>query len=548
MSGGHIKLLSLLAVVLMIGAAVAVVSSGDESEAASATGTSSEPLAFIDKNANDMVGKTFYMYVSGKLSITTDSSNQGNWQVESVTGGFNVEVNGGTVLSWPSKTGTLEVNMKTFDGSRTGTCTINVVEVKTGTASNPLDSLELCIFSFMNIKITDVTPETPIEDYGTPSTFYVREGAKIDLYHYWNIVQDILTAESVFEFKSVSSGYGLTANSEGDVSGYASKTGTISFGVDVRLTLQSSSSTSKSIPSSNISTIVVVPDSTPVTSVSISGSSTGEVGDRITLTATTSPSSADNRHVEWSITSGSSRAEIVSTTDTTTGGRCVIELTGEGSVTVRATASDGSGEYDTQRITITNPEVLVSSVSITGSSTVNIGSSVTLTATTSPSTADDRSVYWEIYSGSSNAEIVSTTDTTAGGTCVIKGLSAGSVTVRAYANDSSGEYDSFTMTVVSPDIEITSAQGDCTVTTGSSFAYVVSTNVSGCTVSITGADWLSVSGDTVYGVPSEPGDYAVDITVSKPGYNSDTQSFTIKVVSSLGFTSVPSNGLIVVEV
>lgn len=287
-----------------------------------------------------------------------------------------------------------------------------------------------------------------------------------------------------------------------------------------------------------------VADSTPVTSVSISGSTSGEVGDSITLTATTSPSSADNRHVTWSITSGSSNASIRSQTDTTTGGRCVIDLEGAGSVTVRATADDGSGEYDTHRITITEPEVLVSSVSISGSTSVNVGSSITLRATTSPSDADERHVTWSITSGSSRVTYT-TADTSTGGTITLTGVSAGSVTVRATAADDSGEYDTYTITVVQPVVDITTSQGDVTIIAGQEFSLNVSTNVSGCTISVSGADWLDVSGSTVSGTPTSSGEFDVTITASHSGYTSDTISFTITVVSALGFTNEPSNGVTV---
>lgn len=285
----------------------------------------------------------------------------------------------------------------------------------------------------------------------------------------------------------------------------------------------------------------------PVSSISISGSSSGEVGGSITITATATPLSADNRGVTFEITSGSSRATITSQSETSTGGRCTIELESAGSITVTATASDGSGVTRTKTITIYEP-VLVTSVSISGSSTVQVGSTLTLTATTSPSNADNRHVTWSITSGSSRAEIVRTIDSTSGGRCEIEALSAGDIRVKATAADGSGEYATKTITIRAADVEITSSQGDTTISTGMAFSYVVNTNVSGCTISVSGADWLQVSGNTVYGTPTEAGDFDITITASKSGYTSDTQSFSIKVVSSLSFTSVPTTGLIIVEV
>lgn len=140
---------------------------------------------------------------------------------------------------------------------------------------------------------------------------------------------------------------------------------------------------------------------TPVTSVSISGGTSGTVGGTITLTATTSPTGADDRHVTWSITSGSNYASISTTTNTTSGGTCKLSLNGAGSVTVRADAADGKGAYDTHTITIT--EQKITSLSIRAGSG---GSSITLTASYSPSTANP-DLTWEIYNGSNYGHLSS---------------------------------------------------------------------------------------------------------------------------------------------
>ncbi|MFT0899764.1 InlB B-repeat-containing protein [Candidatus Methanoprimaticola sp. MG2] len=96
-------------------------------------------------------------------------------------------------------------------------------------------------------------------------------------------------------------------------------------------------------------------DPEPVTSITISGSSTVTKGSTLTLTATTSPTSADDRHVTWSIQSGSSCVSITSTSDTTTGGRCVIKGVAVGTAVIKAIAADGSGVTKTKTITVSNP-------------------------------------------------------------------------------------------------------------------------------------------------------------------------------------------------
>lgn len=387
-----------------------------------------------------------------------------------------------------------------------------------------------CVFILSDSEETDAatygSSSSPLSSLRTSAdvaygnTYYVAVGSSV------SISAESAEGDDIYVYvSSVSSGYGLSVSGsfmKTGLSGTISKAGTISVGI---VWYEGGSSTNYSC------TIIAVSESTPVTSVSISGSSSGTVGGSITLTATTSPSSADNRHVTWSITSGSTRASITSTSDTSTGGRCTLSLNSAGSVTVRATAADGSGEYASKTITISNPVTYytcylyynanggsgapstqsytgtstsshsftissteptrdgftfkgwstsrtattaaydpgdtisvsyngsrtlyavweedvtyVSSISISGSSSVKVGSTLTLTATTRPTDADDRGVVWSITSGSTRVTYT-TSDTTTGGKIVLTGVSAGSVTIRATAADGSGTYATKTITV-----------------------------------------------------------------------------------------------------
>ena len=93
-------------------------------------------------------------------------------------------------------------------------------------------------------------------------------------------------------------------------------------------------------------------------------------------------------------------------------------------------------------------------------------------------------------------------------------------------------------------LEITSEPATKSLKVGQSWSYTPTTNVSGCTVTVSGADWLSVSNGKISGTPTAAGTYDITVTVSKTGYNSDSQTFALKVYSSLGFNSVPgANGM-----
>lgn len=352
--------------------------------------------------------------------------------------------------------------------------------------------------------------------------------------------------------------------------------------------------------------------STPVTSISISGSSSGEVGDTITLTATTSPSSATDRTVTWSITSGSSRASITSQTDTSTGGRCVISLESAGSVTVKATANDGSGVSKTKTITISNPEYTCylkynansgsgapTTQSYTGTSTSNhtftissveptrsgynfMGWSTSSSATSAAYEPGDtisvgynstRTLYavWGqitythtlVYnanggSGAPNSSTItntsssysmtiSTTQPTRSGYNFLGWATSSGATAATHqpgGTVSVGANSTVTLYAVWQEavIEITSSPASTAVIVGQEWLYLVSTDVPGCTISVSGAPWLSVSGSSISGTPTTAGTYTITITADKTGYTPDVQTISLTVVSALQYTNEPSNG------
>ncbi len=88
-------------------------------------------------------------------------------------------------------------------------------------------------------------------------------------------------------------------------------------------------------------------------------------------------------------------------------------------------------------------------------------------------------------------------------------------------------------------LDITSEPATKSLKVGMSWSYTPTVNVSGCTVTVSGADWLTVSDGKISGTPTTAGTYNITVTVSKTGYNSDSQTFSLKVYSTLGFNSVP---------
>lgn len=163
-------------------------------------------------------------------------------------------------------------------------------------------------------------------------------------------------------------------------------------------------------------------------------------GKTLALKANVEPANASNKAVTWSITEGSAYAKISSSGVITAN----KDLTGMKTVTVTATAKDGSGVSGSAQVTL-RPLVQGLEIKRPGASenTTQVwnmveSSTLQLSAVTYP-VAARKDVTWK----SSNAKVASID---AGGkiTC----LRAGTVTITATAKDGSGEKASFKLTVV----------------------------------------------------------------------------------------------------
>ena len=93
-------------------------------------------------------------------------------------------------------------------------------------------------------------------------------------------------------------------------------------------------------------------------------------------------------------------------------------------------------------------------------------------------------------------------------------------------------------------ITVSGTPSDLNTKAGSSWSYTPSLSVSGATITVSGAPWLSVVNGTVVGTPTASGTYEVTLTFEKSGYASGTQTFTINVVPALVFDSAPTGGVI----
>ena len=181
-------------------------------------------------------------------------------------------------------------------------------------------------------------------------------------------------------------------------------------------------------------------DGITVTTKKAADSLTLASGKTLALKANVEPANASNKAVTWSITEGSAYARISSSGVITAN----KDLTGLRTVTVTATAKDGSGVSGSAQVTL-RPLVQGLEIKRPGASenTTQVwdmaaSSTLQLSAVTYP-VAARKDVTWK----SSNAKVASID---AGGkiTC----LRAGTVTITATAKDGSGEKASFKLTVV----------------------------------------------------------------------------------------------------
>jgi uncharacterized protein YjdB len=163
----------------------------------------------------------------------------------------------------------------------------------------------------------------------------------------------------------------------------------------------------------------------PVTGITVTSSAiTMAEGDTLQMNAIVTPSNATNKDVTWSVADETGSATI------TTGGG-LLTATGDGTVTVTATANDGSGITGTLQITITSSTVAVTGITVTSTAiSVNNGSTLQMTAIVLPDDASDKTVTWSVENGTGSATI----STSSG---LLTGTSPGAVTVKATANDGS---------------------------------------------------------------------------------------------------------------
>ena len=233
-------------------------------------------------------------------------------------------------------------------------------------------------------------------------------------------------------------------------------------------------------------------DRTFVSSIDLSDDNATIIrGQKVQISAAVSPENADSKALLW--TSSDPSVAIVDQSGN-------VSAVNEGTATIYATATDGSGVKGSCTITVEG--IKVSSITLS-SSNLNIskGQSKTLTATIAPSNADNKSLQW-----SSSDTSVATVDQN-GKVTAVKG---GTATIYATATDGSGTKGSCAVSVEEINVsDITLSPVSLTMTKGQS--KTLSATVSPSNAQNKTLQWIS-SNDTVVSV-----DQSGKVTALKAG-------------------------------
>lgn len=130
----------------------------------------------------------------------------------------------------------------------------------------------------------------------------------------------------------------------------------------------------------------------PITSISVEGDTTGNVGGTIQLSASVLPSNASNKNVTW-------QSDNTNVAEVNTNG--LVTLKASGTVTISATSVSETDISGSLTITVASVVIPVESVSVSGGSSGEVGGNIQLSATVLPGNASNKSVSWR----SSNTDI-----------------------------------------------------------------------------------------------------------------------------------------------
>lgn len=348
------------------------------------TGVSVTGVSLDKKTANLTIGSTL------TLKATVTPSNATNkkvvWSSSDATIA-SVDANG---VVTPHKEGNADITVKTEDGNKTDKCTVTVTEKQIPATEISINKTTLDLTVGGNETLTaTVTPSN-----STDTVAWSSDKTNI-----------------------------ATVDGNGKVTAVAAGEATI---------------TAKAGSKTATCTVTVKAETVKVESITITGKdgvNSIEAEGTLQLTATVTPDGATNKVVKWS--SGNT---AIATVDETSG---LVTGVAKGSATITATAQDGNGVTGTFKVTVTEKQIPITSVTIeaTGSGVIEVGETVTLTAKISPdNTTADKTVEWSITDGNNFVTI-----SNSNGSCTVTGKAKGEAKITAKVGGVTS--DAYTVTV-----------------------------------------------------------------------------------------------------
>lgn len=404
-------------------------------------------------------------------SYSTTTSEAVNWEVISGSDGGSAKIEGGTVGS--------SVNIK---GVTNGTVTVKASIVnEDGTTAIGSATVRIAgqITNVTDIIISpDEDPEVVVGGTLQMSASVEPNNATYKIVN-WSVSNGTGTA-------TITSSGVLTGISSGDVKVIA--TADNGKGISKYITV-------KVIPQVKVTKITVnAPDG--------SGNEISD-GGTLQMTASFEPTGATSKSVTWSVTPGTGKATIDS--------NGLLTAVSNGTVTVNATATDGSKVVGSLPITISGK---VGTITVAG--TGNISTIVTpngtlqMIATVGPTGAVNKAITWSVTPGTGKATIDSNG--------ILTAVSNGTVTVNATATDGSGIVGQSVITINAASVITIDQLSGTTVAVGNTVKFkssMIPTSVVGKKViwSVSNIDGTNTDLATI----NSTGDLTADLTALKQG-------------------------------
>ena len=253
----------------------------------------------------------------------------------------------------------------------------------------------------------------------------------------------------------------------------------------------------------------------PVSSITVTGTggaTSVQAGNTLQMLADVLPANATDDSVTWSIESSSGAGISISG---------LLTAAAAGTVTVRATANDGSGVYGERVITIavTLP-TFVAVTDITGvPATTTAGTPLTLSGTVAPANATNQTIVWSVRNAGATGATISgdTLSPTAAGTVVVRATITNGLTESTdYTQDfniavSAAPVTIYTINASAGSGGSISPSGAVSVTSGGSQTFTITPN-SGYRINAVAVDGVGQGAISTYTFPNVTANHAITAT------------------------------------